>query len=69
MRYMSYKAFVAWVFGKAYGHKKRLVLPACVVNAVRETYPNRTTEKAVGFLHPLYSSDDEPNSNDSDIAE
>ena len=40
MRYTSYRQYTAWAhYYERLGRRNRIVIPACVVNRIREEYP------------------------------
>lgn len=40
-RYLAYRTFVWWInSGHAIGHKNRMVIPACVISAIRNKWPD-----------------------------
>ncbi|XP_049270368.1 P2X purinoceptor 7 [Rhipicephalus sanguineus] len=49
-RYTAYRQFVRWVWHRL-GRRKRVVLPSCVVCAVRAQFPS---EDYSGFKYPEY---------------
>ncbi|XP_064464266.1 P2X purinoceptor 7-like [Ornithodoros turicata] len=49
-RYTAYRQFARWVWQKL-GKNKRMVIPACAVNRIREAFRTETT---TGFKYPRY---------------
>ena len=57
---MAYRQFVSWVRrGQPLGRKFRIVLPACVVNKIRQTFPEDTG--IYEGYHSASSSDSDSN--------
>ncbi|XP_064476348.1 uncharacterized protein LOC135390556 [Ornithodoros turicata] len=49
-RYTAYRQFARWVWHKL-GKNKRMVIPACAVNTIREAFPS---EPSTGFRYARY---------------
>ncbi|KAJ8301016.1 hypothetical protein KUTeg_022535 [Tegillarca granosa] len=48
-RYLAYRRFVRWIW-KIVGRRNRRILPSCVVNKIRESFPS---EEFCGFKYPV----------------
>ncbi|XP_077536040.1 uncharacterized protein LOC144148370 [Haemaphysalis longicornis] len=49
-RYTAYRQFVRWIW-RVLGAGRRVPLPSCVVNSVRDTFPS---EAYTGFKYPEF---------------
>ncbi|XP_050399978.2 P2X purinoceptor 7-like [Patella vulgata] len=49
-RYIAYRRFTRWIW-HILGKKNRKVIPSCVVNKIRETFPS-SSETYTGFKYP-----------------
>lgn len=47
-RYLAYRRFVRWIYHRL-GKKNRRILPSCVVNKIRQTFPS---QNYCGFKYP-----------------
>ena len=56
LRYIAYREFIRWTFGYC-GKHVRKVIPACVVNAIRASFPKGDQETYEGFH---YTDDFDP---------
>jgi hypothetical protein len=53
-RHLLYRNFVFVLSrGHPYGKNYRIVLPRCVVEKIRDKYPEKNTESYTGFVEPL----------------
>lgn len=51
-RFLAYKTYIKWInAGHKIGYKNRVVIPSCVVNAIRQTWPEEN-DMYIGFKAP-----------------
>ena len=51
---MAYRQFVSWIRrGQPMGRKFRIVLPACVVNRIRQTFPETRAPMKATIVDPV----------------